>query len=109
MQNTMDDDAIFFNVEEHAVVSRSQPIIGVEIGQPFDVAAQSVLEAGDFCDDLPRKSLRKAAEIIQREFGVDNLPGSNRSNQPLLCLKLNHLAAAPRRSLLLARQLLALR
>ncbi len=39
-QNTMDDDAIVFNVEEHAVISRSQPIIAVEISQPFDVAAQ---------------------------------------------------------------------
>ncbi len=36
MQNTMDDDAIVFNVGEHAVISRSQPIIAVEISQPFD-------------------------------------------------------------------------
>ena len=69
----MHDNPLALNIEQDPVISRAQPIIHIEIRQPFDIAVQPMLKPGDLCHDLPCETFRDAAQVVNGELGLDDL------------------------------------
>jgi hypothetical protein len=69
----MHDNPLALNIEQDPVISRAQPLIHIEIRQPFDIAVQPMLKPGDLCHDLPCVSFRNAARVINGELGMDDV------------------------------------
>ena len=48
----MNDDLLAGHVEENPMISSPETIVAIVVGEPFNVAMQAVLEAGNLANNL---------------------------------------------------------
>jgi hypothetical protein len=64
VQDTVNDDTAFEDLEEDAIVSHPQAVFGREIGQALDVASEAILEQFDFLENARLVRLRQIGQIL---------------------------------------------
>ena len=64
MQDAVNDDSAFDDLEEDAIVSHPQAVFGREIGQALDVASETMLEQFDFLENARLVRLRETGQVL---------------------------------------------